>query len=193
MKALVVALCCFLMISTAQANEELSENIRSSWGVGVGFTNSTYVDQGVNFKILTPGYVKLSDGWMRFFAEFGSYNLFVTLFDDESYSDFSAGVLFESKIVNEIFNGYTLIGLGNRQVPDDYYDGSLLFIPIAFGLNFYTNSKLNNGERSAWDPVMGIEYRLPLLLNYDEDKAVGSGVDKMFKSGAFFFNVKWLF
>ncbi len=191
MKKYISVLFIFSLSLTANAQTEFNETIRSKWGFNLGFGISSSSTSISSFRVTTPGYIKFKEGgWVRIYADFVGQTLnSLGSSSEETFSDYSVGVQVDSPIMSELFSFYSKLGVGASNLPDNFYDGSVVILPISFGVNFYSKTY----ETRQWfDPVFGIEYRKPFDINYDSDKEVVSNTDSLF-GGEIYFNVGLIF
>lgn len=185
MKKVIFFWFVLLTFIFAHAQTELNDDISSAWGLNIGLGVNSFTRSTSTLRVLSPGYVKIKHGgWLRFYADANINNLVpTTTAEDESFVELGVGVSIESPLKNDFFGYYTKIGIGTASLPDDFYDGSVMTLPIALGLNFYGGW---NEKRSFWDPIFNIEYRRSFTLNYKDSKEVVAGSDALFGSGLYF-------
>lgn len=191
MKSLFALIVLLSMSFTAQAQADFSEEVRNTWGVNLGFGTAGQATSTSTLRVITPGYVKFSDGgWIRFYGDLLGRNFSAAgSTDSESLTEFSLGVQVESPVMKDMFGFYTRIGVGGASMPDAFYDGNIIILPISIGFNLYARTK----ETQSWhDPVIGVEYRTSVRLNYDEEKETVSNADSLLSPGLYL-NVGWLF
>jgi hypothetical protein len=191
MKNYIIFLSLLFINLTANAQSDFNETIRSKWGFNLGFgisSNSTSIS---SLRLTTPGYIKFKEGgWVRLYADFIGKTLnSLGSTDEEAISDFTLGVQVDSPIMSEFFGFYSRFGVGTTSLPDNFYDGSVVILPISFGINFYSKTYQ---MRQWFDPVFGIEYRRPFEINYDSEKELVNNADSLF-GGEFYFNIGLVF
>jgi hypothetical protein len=158
---------CAVFVSTslwAQSSENAALN---GWGFEYGAGSQSYTEGVYRISGFTPYLFDWHDkAFARLTLDLVGRDMQSISDEDKSTAEITVSLQSENALYKGILSSYSKIGIGTLIVSEDLYDGSLLVLPVSFGLSALVGPEENSGSSFF------VEYRFNFLLNYDEGKSL---------------------
>ncbi len=170
MQAFFVILVSIFVVFSASAvenrNLETTPDI-NGWGFDVGFSSKPYHEYSTRISVLTPHVFSLfGDTDWRITGDFIGNKLLDSALDEDEYVELAVSLESNTSLYKDVIYSYTKWGVGAVMFDDAAYDGTIINVPLSFGVQLITRNEKNL--------VMSyfLEYRFSLLNTFDEDDSL---------------------
>lgn len=158
---------CTVFFSTSLWAQSSENEALNGWGFEYGAGSQSYTEGVYRFSGFTPYLFDWNDQvFARLTLDYLARDMQSFSDEDKLTSEITISLQSENALYKDLLSSYSKIGIGTLLVNEDLYDGSLLVLPVSFGLSALVGPEDNSGSSFF------VEYRFNFLLNYDEEKSL---------------------